>query len=114
MKTYDFFLMDHINIVKLNGSVGLSNLQPLVDYLDKQVRQKKYQVVFDLTDTTWLDSNALAVIALSVKNAVVNSQKVCMIKPRENIVALIQQIKILPLVLIFNTVDEALQYYKKP
>jgi anti-sigma B factor antagonist len=103
-----------ICLVKIKGEMTFFFLEDLNNYIKEQTGKNScYKFIFDLTDTTWIDSIGLGLIASAVKIALINDSKAAILNPRENIISLFRISSLIELVDIFQTKEEAVRHLSK-
>jgi len=110
MKRIEYKEIKDICIIKPSGEMIFFFLEELSKYIKNKIKSNQFRFIFDLTNVTWIDSIGLGLIALAVKSALLHQTKVCLIKPRENIVQLLKMSNLLELVKVFETTDEAMEF----
>lgn len=110
MKKIEFIEKDDVCIIIPHGEMTFFYLEELDEYIKDKIKSNQFKFIYDMSDVNWIDSMGLGLIAMSIKNALLNHSRICIVKPNENIVDLFRLSSLIDLVLIYETTDEALRF----
>ena len=112
MKTkMDYTDIDDIVIVRYHGEMTFFFLSELENFLRSKIAQKRHKFIFDLTDTTWIDSMGLGLMAMIVKVSLLNGKKVGIVNPSDMVKNALNISSLLDLMIIYKTVDDAIRSF---
>jgi anti-sigma B factor antagonist len=106
----EFYEENGICIIKPAGEMIFFFLEEASMFVKDKIRANFYRFVFELSHVTWIDSIGLGLFALAIKAALLNQKKICVIKPKENIVQLFKISNLLELIKICGSMKEAVDY----
>ncbi len=110
MKKIDFNKIDDVNIVTPFGELTFSNIDDLSIFLKEQINKNCFKIVYDMGSVTWIDSLGLGMIAKSVKYAILNNTRVCIVKPSDNIIQILKLCSLINLVKIFDDIEQSVDF----
>ncbi len=113
MKKVDIQRVKGINVIKPMGEMTFFYLEELDSFLREQVKNNSYKFIYDMTAVTWIDSIGLGLLAFTVKFAILNNLKVCLINPKENIRQLLKLCSLANIVMFMDNIDQAIEYFEK-
>jgi anti-sigma B factor antagonist len=114
MKRISYSIQGGICLITIKGEMTFFFIEELNSFIKEEATKNNCcQFIFDLSETTWIDSIGLGLIASAVKIALINDSKAAIINPRENIISLLRISSLIDLVNIFKTKEEALKSFSK-
>lgn len=111
MKKIEFEENSDICFIIPHGEMTFFYLEDLDDYVKDRIKEDKYRFVYDMSDVNWIDSMGLGLMAMTVKNALLNNCKVCIIRPNSNVVELLRLSSLIDLLIFCETKDKAIEYF---
>jgi anti-anti-sigma factor len=112
MKKVDFIDRNGTYIIQPHGEMTFFFLEELDEFIKEKISKNEYKFIYDLSDVKWIDSMGLGLVAMTVKIALLNNSRVCVVQPRENVVELLRLSSLIDLILIYDEIDEALAFFK--
>lgn len=112
MKKIEFQEKNGVCIITPHGEMTFFYLEELDEFIKDKINHDVSKFVYDLSDVKWIDSMGLGLVAMTVKNALLNHTRVCIVKPNENIIDLFRLSSLIDLVRVYDTVDEAVKFLK--
>jgi anti-anti-sigma factor len=112
MKKVEFYHTDDVCVIKPSGEMTFFFLEEVNNHLKEQIKGNRSSYVYDMSSVTWIDSIGLGLIAMTVRFAMLNQRKVCIVNPRENVVQLLRLSSLLDLVEVCTNVEEAVNFFK--
>ena len=110
MKKIEFKKIDDIDIITPVGELTFNNIEDLNNFIKERIKKNKFKIIYNMVSVTWIDSLGLGLIAKSVKQALINNSRVCLVKPRENILQLFKLCSLINLVEVFDSVEQSVEY----
>ena len=110
-KRIEFSEKSGVNIITPYGEMAFFFLEELDNFIKEQMKVNNFRFIYDFSNVKWIDSMGLGLIAMSVKMALLNNSRICIVNPRDNIVELLRLSSLFELVNVYATIDEALQFF---
>ncbi len=88
-------------------------VQPLKQKLINYFGKEKNLFIFDLTNTHWIDSFGMALIAWIVKNSILTNARVFIINPQSKVLQLFRETKLSEIVGFVKNIEEVKTFIKK-
>lgn len=101
-----------ISLVHYNGEMTFFFLEDTERYVRAQIAKKRFKFIIDMAQVTWIDSMGLGLMALMIKNALVQNTHLCIINPRDNVIDILRISSLLDLVKVFVNTRDAMEYLK--
>ena len=111
MNKIDYKEIKDVSLITPHGEMTFFFLEGLDNYLKSKIQNKQFRFIFDFSDVRWVDSMGLGLIAMTVKVALVNSTRVCVVNPRENVIELLRLSSLLDLIKIVNDKESAMSFF---
>jgi len=113
MKRIEFEEKGDVIIITAHGEMTFFFLEQLDEMLKEKIKTNYYKFIYDMSDVMWIDSMGLGLIAMSVKIALLNDSRVCIVNAKDNIIELFRLSSLSGLVQVYDSVKEALEYFNK-
>jgi anti-anti-sigma factor len=72
MKKIEFIEKDSVCIIVPHGEMTFFYLEELDEYIKEKIKTDQYKFIYDMKDVNWIDSMGLGLIAMTIKNALLN------------------------------------------
>ncbi len=112
MNKLELIEKDDISIIRPHGEMTFFFLEELDEFIKDKVKDNYFKFIYDMEDVSWIDSMGLGLLAVSVKVALINNSRICIVKPRDNIIELLRLSSLIDLVVFQKTVDNAVDFFK--
>lgn len=113
MKKAKMVIREGVAIIKPIGGMAFYHLEGIRDFIQEQIHLNNSRFIFDFSSIKWVDANGLGLIAMAVKFALANRNRVYVVGPCQAVKNLLQQTHLIELIRIEDSVEEALQTFKK-
>ena len=111
MNRVDFYEENGICVIKPMGEMIFFFLEEVSKFVKNKIKHNYCKFVFELAEVPWIDSIGLGLFAMTVKAAILNQTKVCIVNPSENIVKLLKMSNLLDFINICGSMDEAVGFF---
>ena len=101
-----------VAVIKPSGSMAFYHLEDILEFIRKQIEQKNSRFIFDFSSIIWVDANGLGLIAMAVKYALTNRNRVCIVGPNDVVKNLLKHSRLIELVRIEDSMEEALKTFQ--
>ncbi len=113
MKKIEFQEKGDITVIIPHGEMTFFFLEQLDEMLKEKIKDNYYKFIYDMSDVKWIDSMGLGLIAMSVKIALLNDSRVCIVNAQENVTELLRLSSLTDLILTVSSMEDALQSFER-
>lgn len=100
-----------VYIITPHGEMTFFFLEELDKFIKEKINNNQYKFVFNMEGVTWVDSMGLGVIAMTVKVALLNNSRVCIVKPVGNVVELLRLSSLFDIINIYDSIEKAIEFF---
>lgn len=112
MKYYEVKEIDNIIIIKSNKDLTYNYCNEIFNYLKSNYYENNKRFIINMENVRWIDSVGLGLLAYLAKISIFNDSKLCITGINNNLISLLKISGLLPVVVIFETEEEAINYLK--